>query len=214
MPTLENLQRLFLHIYRGTLLDLSFNHRYLSAALALTSAESISLIAAGIGRPLIIKGVGDTCPSVSRLPNESIKVRSGSSRGRREWYGKHYATREEIWMTGIPRRNAVFPIRKLRVLCGVGGRKSLRIIFIGPVQQAVRDDVSAPRPAHTNFLQHRRDGGQDGTWFAKSTSSDILRAHSTIASCHIGAAIKPATDFTIGELSLLPTQTPRTIDGV
>lgn len=44
----------------GSALDLSFNHRYLSAALALTSAESISLLAAGIGRPLIIKGVGDT----------------------------------------------------------------------------------------------------------------------------------------------------------
>ncbi|MDD2657177.1 MAG: DNA polymerase III subunit beta [Candidatus Pacebacteria bacterium] len=44
----------------GSALDLSFNHRYLSAALALTSAESLSLTAAGIGRPLIIKGVGDT----------------------------------------------------------------------------------------------------------------------------------------------------------
>ena len=44
----------------GSSLDLSFNHRYLSAALSLTSAESISLTAAGIGRPLIIKGVGDT----------------------------------------------------------------------------------------------------------------------------------------------------------
>ncbi len=44
----------------GTALDLSFNHRYLSAVLALTNAESLSLLAAGIGRPLIIKGVGDT----------------------------------------------------------------------------------------------------------------------------------------------------------
>ncbi len=44
----------------GSALDLSFNHRYLSAALTLTSAESISLVAAGIGRPLIIKGIGDT----------------------------------------------------------------------------------------------------------------------------------------------------------
>ena len=35
-----------------------------------------------------------------------------------------------------------------------------------------------------------------------------------IASCHIGAAMKPATDFTMGELSLLPTQTPRATDGV
>jgi len=44
----------------GSALDLSFNHRYVSAALALTTAESLSLLAAGIGRPLIIKGVGDT----------------------------------------------------------------------------------------------------------------------------------------------------------
>jgi len=44
----------------GGALDLSFNHRYLSAALTLTSAESILLTAAGIGRPLLIKGVGDT----------------------------------------------------------------------------------------------------------------------------------------------------------
>lgn len=44
----------------GSALDLSFNHRYLSAVLSLTSAESLSLTAAGIGRPLIIKGVGDT----------------------------------------------------------------------------------------------------------------------------------------------------------
>lgn len=44
----------------GSDLELSFNHRYLSAVLALTSAESLSLVAAGIGRPLIIKGVGDT----------------------------------------------------------------------------------------------------------------------------------------------------------
>jgi len=44
----------------GSALDLSFNHRYLGAALALTTAESISILAAGIGRPLIIKGVGDT----------------------------------------------------------------------------------------------------------------------------------------------------------
>lgn len=43
----------------GSALDLSFNHRYLSAAIPLTQTESISLTAAGIGRPLIIKGVGD-----------------------------------------------------------------------------------------------------------------------------------------------------------
>ncbi len=44
----------------GSALDLSFNHRYLSAVFALTAAESLSLTASGIGRPLIIKGVGDT----------------------------------------------------------------------------------------------------------------------------------------------------------
>jgi DNA polymerase-3 subunit beta len=44
----------------GSALDLSFNHRYLGAVLPLTSSESISLTAAGIGRPLIIRGVGDT----------------------------------------------------------------------------------------------------------------------------------------------------------
>ena len=44
----------------GSALELSFNHRYLSAVLSLTGAESLSLFAAGIGRPLIIKGVGDT----------------------------------------------------------------------------------------------------------------------------------------------------------
>ena len=44
----------------GSAIEISFNHRYLSAALSLTSTESISLLAAGIGRPLIIKGVGDS----------------------------------------------------------------------------------------------------------------------------------------------------------
>ncbi len=44
----------------GNMLELSFNHRYLSAALSLTNAESLSLTAAGIGRPLIVRGVGDT----------------------------------------------------------------------------------------------------------------------------------------------------------
>lgn len=43
----------------GNPLELSFNHRYLSAVLSLTPAESITLSAAGIGRPLVIKGVGD-----------------------------------------------------------------------------------------------------------------------------------------------------------
>lgn len=44
----------------GSALDISFNHRYLSAILALTNAESLTLVAAGIGRPLIIRGMGDT----------------------------------------------------------------------------------------------------------------------------------------------------------
>ena len=44
----------------GTNLDLSFNYRYLSAIIQLTSAESLSILAAGVGRPLIIKGVNDT----------------------------------------------------------------------------------------------------------------------------------------------------------
>ena len=44
----------------GSSLNLSFNHRYLSTVLSLTSAESVSITAAGIGRPIIIKGVGDT----------------------------------------------------------------------------------------------------------------------------------------------------------
>ncbi|HUY62606.1 MAG TPA: DNA polymerase III subunit beta [Candidatus Paceibacterota bacterium] len=43
----------------GSALELSFNHRYLSTILSLTPAESLSFTAAGIGRPLIIKGVGD-----------------------------------------------------------------------------------------------------------------------------------------------------------
>ncbi|MCR4333448.1 MAG: DNA polymerase III subunit beta [Patescibacteria group bacterium] len=44
----------------GSALDLSFNYRYLSAVLSLTTTESISLTAAGIGRPIIIKGITDT----------------------------------------------------------------------------------------------------------------------------------------------------------
>ncbi len=44
---------------KGDDLNLSFNHRFLSTVFSLTNAESILLIAAGIGRPLIIKGVGD-----------------------------------------------------------------------------------------------------------------------------------------------------------
>lgn len=43
----------------GEAVELSFNHRYLQAPLSLITSESISLSAAGIGRPLVIKGVGD-----------------------------------------------------------------------------------------------------------------------------------------------------------
>lgn len=55
----ESSETLTAHL-TGNPLELSFNHRYLSAVLSLTTAESLSLSAAGIGRPLIIKGVGDT----------------------------------------------------------------------------------------------------------------------------------------------------------
>jgi len=44
----------------GNALDISFNHKYLSSVFSLTSADSISILAAGIGRPLVMKGVGDT----------------------------------------------------------------------------------------------------------------------------------------------------------
>jgi len=44
----------------GEALELSFNHRYLQTPLSVTSAESISLSAAGPGRPLVIRGSGDT----------------------------------------------------------------------------------------------------------------------------------------------------------
>jgi DNA polymerase-3 subunit beta len=43
----------------GDGIELSFNHRYLAAPLSLINSENISLSAAGIGRPLIIKGIGD-----------------------------------------------------------------------------------------------------------------------------------------------------------
>ena len=44
----------------GDSIQLSFNHRYLSTILSLTTAESLSFSAAGIGRPLLIKGFGDS----------------------------------------------------------------------------------------------------------------------------------------------------------
>jgi DNA polymerase-3 subunit beta len=43
----------------GDPVELSFNHRYLSAPLSLITSESITLSASGIGRALVIKGVGD-----------------------------------------------------------------------------------------------------------------------------------------------------------
>lgn len=43
----------------GDSIELSFNHRYLQTPLPLITAESISVSSAGIGRPLVIKGVGD-----------------------------------------------------------------------------------------------------------------------------------------------------------
>ncbi|MBI3572255.1 DNA polymerase III subunit beta [Candidatus Kaiserbacteria bacterium] len=44
----------------GNALELSFNHRYLSASLSLAQSESISLTAAGAGRPVLVRGVGDS----------------------------------------------------------------------------------------------------------------------------------------------------------
>ncbi len=43
----------------GESLELSFNHRYLAAPLQGMTSESISLSAAGIGRPLVVRGQGD-----------------------------------------------------------------------------------------------------------------------------------------------------------
>lgn len=43
----------------GEPVELSFNHRYLGAPLPLMTTENLSLSCAGIGRPMIMKGVGD-----------------------------------------------------------------------------------------------------------------------------------------------------------
>ncbi len=43
----------------GDPIELSFNHRYLSAPLSLIPAESLTLSASGIGRPLVMRGAGD-----------------------------------------------------------------------------------------------------------------------------------------------------------
>jgi DNA polymerase-3 subunit beta len=44
---------------QGESVDLSFNHRYLSAPLSSLSSESITLSASGIGRAMILRGAGD-----------------------------------------------------------------------------------------------------------------------------------------------------------
>lgn len=44
----------------GEAVELSFNHRYLQAPLPLISTENLSISSAGIGRPLVMRGVGDT----------------------------------------------------------------------------------------------------------------------------------------------------------
>lgn len=44
---------------QGESIELSFNHRYLQAPLSLITTEQISLSSAGIGRAMVIRGVGD-----------------------------------------------------------------------------------------------------------------------------------------------------------
>lgn len=44
----------------GDSVELSFNHRYLQTPLPLIGAESITVSSAGIGRPLVIRGSGDS----------------------------------------------------------------------------------------------------------------------------------------------------------
>jgi len=43
----------------GEAVELSFNHRYLGAPLPLFTTENLSLSCAGMGRPMIMRGVGD-----------------------------------------------------------------------------------------------------------------------------------------------------------
>lgn len=43
----------------GDAVELSFNHRYLSAPLSIIASESITLSASGIGRALVMRGSGD-----------------------------------------------------------------------------------------------------------------------------------------------------------
>ncbi len=44
----------------GDTIELSFNHRYLAAPLSLITSESVTLSASGIGRALVIRGLGDS----------------------------------------------------------------------------------------------------------------------------------------------------------
>ena len=44
----------------GEEIELSFNHRYMSAPLSLIPKDSITISASGIGRAVVIKGTGDT----------------------------------------------------------------------------------------------------------------------------------------------------------
>lgn len=43
----------------GESVELSFNHRYVQAPLPIITTEQVSISSAGIGRPLVIRGVGD-----------------------------------------------------------------------------------------------------------------------------------------------------------
>jgi DNA polymerase-3 subunit beta len=43
----------------GEAIELSFNHRYLAAPLALIEADSVTISASGIGRAAVIRGTGD-----------------------------------------------------------------------------------------------------------------------------------------------------------
>lgn len=44
---------------QGESIELSFNHRYLQAPLSLITTEQMSLSSAGIGRAMVIRGIGD-----------------------------------------------------------------------------------------------------------------------------------------------------------
>jgi DNA polymerase-3 subunit beta len=58
-PDLGESSELVTASVQGTPVELSFNHRYIAAALSLTGAESLTLSAAGVGRPLTIRAAGD-----------------------------------------------------------------------------------------------------------------------------------------------------------